>query len=258
MLHQIVYRPISQLRHSWLMMLLRKEEQWGEKDDRPFCDWPLTCACVHVCICAFVHVVLEQVCRTCLYTQHEHFNGHLIVLTGALMHAVCLLMSINALLLISCILMGMREWTYMRVQCLLTNPSKWQCEVACQWSALLFLFSAAGPLNKYSQLLRQILILKKKRKKNHPHSVWHFSPNWGAYTQVDNGSFSLVKCSASVLNSMLIMLTTCQGFWNDKIWSKFQHLCSILLCRLRHCRRGVFHSLCNDGGKARWCLRIIC
>lgn len=58
--------------------------------------------------------------------------------------------------------------------------------------------------------------------------------------------FSLVKCSASVLNSIRIMLTTCQGFWNDKIWSKFQPLYTILQWCLRRCRRGIFHCHCND------------
>lgn len=42
------------------------------------------------------------------------------------------------------------------------------------------------------------------------------------------------------------MLTTCQGFQNDKIWSKFQLLCSILQWCLRHCRRGIFYCHRND------------
>lgn len=41
-------------------------------------------------------------------------------------------------------------------------------------------------------------------------------------------SFSLVKCSASVWSSMWTLLTTCQGLWNDEIWSKFKLLCAIL------------------------------
>lgn len=59
MLRQIVYRPISQRWHSWLMMLLRREEQQGgEKWQASL--WLTTCALLRVYTCACVYIATAE------------------------------------------------------------------------------------------------------------------------------------------------------------------------------------------------------
>lgn len=86
-----------------------------------------------------------------------------------------------------------------------------------------------------SRLLHQILICEYRL-----HSGLHFWPNRSAFVKNDNGPFSLVKCSAYILNSLLIIATKCRGFCK---WQAIFQISAFMLCftmSLWHCRRGIF------------------
>lgn len=134
----------------------------------------------------------------------------------------------------------------MDVQYVLTNSSKTaECILAVKcFRAVVPVWGNFSDKNAHSsRLLHQILICEYLL-----HSGLHFWPNGSAFIKNDNGPFSLVKCSAYILNSLLIIATKCRGFCK---WQAIFQISAFMLCftmSLWHCRRGIFPHFCNDKG----------